>query len=102
MEHLKKLFTVLLVVSMVIAYMPKNTVAQDEKAKATVTKHEPGSLLTAGKDLPQEKGGGNKLLWAALGVALVGGIVAAVGGGGGGGGGGDGDGDDTGSFEATW
>ena len=63
-------------------------------AQADITKNRPVI-----KSLPEEKipvetvkgkeGGGGKWLWAILGVALVGGIAAALGGGGGGGGGGD-------------
>ena len=76
-------------------------------AKADITKNKPVI-----KSLPEEKipvetvkgkeGGGSKILWAILGVALVGGIAAAVGGGG------DSGGDDppsaptTGSVTVTW
>jgi len=65
-------------------------------AKADITKHKPVIKSLPEEKIPVEtvktpqgkgKGGGNKILWAILGVALVGGVAAAASGGGSSGGG---------------
>jgi hypothetical protein len=103
MKHLKQLIAILLVIGMVISYMPKISIAQDDQSKteAKVTTHQPGSSMTKGKDLPPKKGGG-KWLWGVLGGAAIIGIIAAVAGGGSSGGGGNGDDDTYGDLTGTW
>jgi hypothetical protein len=72
-------------------------------AEAGVTAKKPEMISSPEEDIPVVEGaepskkGHVKLLWALLGVALIGGVAAVALGGGGGGGE-----DDTGSFEATW
>ena len=92
---LKKSVSVILIILTFNLFLANSALCGENLyAKADITKNKP-----VVKTLPEEKipvetvkgkeGGGNKILWAVLGVALVGGIAAAVGGGGGGGGGGD-------------
>jgi hypothetical protein len=98
MSRLQTIFILFLILCLFNFFLAGSAFSQQNwYAKADITKNKP-----IVKSLPEEKipaqaakGGGGKLLWALLGVALVGGIGAAVAGGGGGGGGGGGDDDDT-------
>lgn len=95
MKRLRTMFILLLTFCLCTFCMTETGFCQETwYAKADITKNTPVI-----KSLPEEKipveivkgkeGGGKKMLWAILGVALVGGVAAAAGGGGGGGGGGD-------------
>jgi hypothetical protein len=83
---------------------------QNLYAKADITKNKPVIKSMPEEKIPvevikgPEKEGGNKWLWAILGVAAVGGLAAAAGGGGGGGGGGSSDNGepDTGDVTVSW
>ena len=95
MKRLQTMFVLFLTLCLINLCMAGPTFGQAIwYAKADITENTPVI-----KSLPEEKipveivkgkeGGSSKILWAILGVALVGGIAAALGGGGGSGGGGD-------------
>ena len=95
MSRLQRIFILFLTLCVCNFFMVGTAFSQESwYAKADITKNKPVI-----KSLPEEKipveivngkeGGGGKWLWALLGVALVGGIVAVAGGGGDGGGGDD-------------
>jgi len=97
MSRLQTIFILFLTLCVLNFLMTGTAFCQENwYAKADITKNKPVI-----KSLPEEKipvetvpgkeGGGSKLLWAILGVALVGGAAAAAGGGDSGGGGGSDD-----------
>ena len=105
------MFILLLTLCLFNFFMTETVFCQENwYAKADITRNKPVVKLLPEEKIPVEtvtgkKGGGSKILWAILGVALVGGIAAVAGGGGGGGGGDD---DDTppapttGSVSVSW
>ncbi len=112
MNFLKKMFILLLSVSVLFLQFPNAAFAKyyampNDSTK--ITKKAPQVLSTPDEDIPVDekaaplliyspsKKGGSKLLWYILGIAVVGGAAAA-----GGGGGGGGNGVDTGSFTGSW
>jgi len=106
MESLKKLFILVLILSILNLYLPNIAFAEQHQlfAKADITKHKPEILSTPEEDIPTIKAKKTSgWTWVIL-LALIGGVAAAAAGGGGGdggGGGGNGDGD-TGDVTVTW
>lgn len=97
MKHLKRIFTLGLILSFLNIYLP--TVAF---AKADITIHEPEIISTPGEKIPatEVKKKTSPWVWV-VGIAAVGGLVAAAAGGGGGDDGG-GSGTTTGSITVGW
>ena len=89
MKSLKKLFTLVLILSILNLYLPNIAFAENPQlfAKAEITKHKPEILSTPEEDIPTiKKKKTSTWTWVIL-LALVGGLAAAVGGGGDDGGG---------------
>jgi hypothetical protein len=91
MENLKKVLVLFLVVSIMVLYFPKITLAQEASyyAQADIKKHTPEVLSMPEEEIPTEKveKPAPKWPWVVLGILLIGGAAAALAGGGGGGGG---------------
>jgi hypothetical protein len=90
MRIFKKIFVLLLVVSIMNLYFPQVTFGQasDTRGQAGVTKNPPEFLTSPELNIPVEKETKTAgWVWVALGIVLVGGLAAAAAGGGGGGGG---------------
>ena len=107
MRIFRKIFVLLLVVSIMNLYFPRVTFGQasDTSGQAGVTKNPPEFLTSPELNIPVEKETKTAgWVWVALGVVLVGGVAAAAAGGGGGGGGGTTTGTTptTGSVAAAW
>lgn len=104
MKSLKKLFTVVLILSILSLYFPNITLAEQHHlyAKAGITDHKPEILSTPEEDIPTiKKKETSSWTWVIL-LALIGGVAAAAGGGGGSSGGGSSGGGDTGDVTVTW
>ena len=109
--YLKKLFTVVLILSILNLYFPNTTFAEQHHlfAKAEITKHKPEILSTPEEDIPTIKAKKTSgWTWVIL-LALIGGVAAAAAAGGGDGdsgggssGGGGSDGGDSGDVTVTW
>ncbi len=97
MEYVKKIFIILLAISILTLYLPKIALAQQLLASADVPKHEPQTWGTPEEDIPTKKVKKvSRWTWVIL-AALAGGLAYALGG--------DDDGDDdgdTGDYTGTW
>jgi hypothetical protein len=100
MEYVKKIFIILLAISILNLYLPKIALAQQLLASADVPKHEPQTWGTPEEDIPTKKVKKVSRWTYLIIVGLIGGIAAAASGGGGSSGGDDSD--DTGSYTGTW
>ena len=104
MNFLKKMFILLLSVSVLFLQFPNAAFAQfydSAKVSSKITKKAPQILATPDEDIPVAKETAppkksSNLLWYVLGLGVVAGLAA------GGGGGGGGNGPDTGSFTGSW
>ena len=91
MRTMKRIFVLILIVSIMNLYFPQVTFSQvtDTSGQEGVTKNPPEFLTSPEVNIPVEKETKvSTWTWVVLGVLLVGGIAAAAAGGGGGGGGG--------------
>ncbi len=106
MEYVKKIFIILLAISILTLYLPKIALAQQLLASADVPKHEPQSWGTPEEDIPTKKVKKVSRWTYLIIVGLIGGIAAAASSGGGGDSGGDSSGSDdsgdTGDYTGTW
>ncbi len=97
MEYVKKIFIILLAISILNLYLPKIALAQQLSASADVPKHEPQTWGTPEEDIPTKKVKKTSgWTWVIL-AALAGGLAYALGG--------DDDGDndgDAGDYTGTW
>jgi hypothetical protein len=103
MKSLKKLLTVVLILSLVSVCLPNLAFADQHPvfAKAEITTHKPEILSTPEEDIPTIKAKKSSgWTWLIL-LGLAGGL-AAVAGGGGGGGSSSGGGGDSGDVTVTW
>ena len=83
MKKFKKIFVLLIIVSIINLKIPLNPFGQER-----VTKRPPGFISSPEVNLPVEKESKmSSWTWLILGLLAVGGVAAAAGGGGGGGGG---------------
>jgi hypothetical protein len=91
MENLKKVLVIFLILSMLVLYFPRVTLAEEASyyAQADIKKHTPEVLSMPEEEIPTEKvvKPAPKWPWVVLSLVLVGGAAAAFAGGGGGGGG---------------
>jgi hypothetical protein len=111
MKRWKKLCILFLTICLLNLFLTGTVFSQQNYyAKADITKNRPVIKSMPEEKIPvevikePEKKGGNKWLWAILGVVAVGGLAAAAGGGGGGGGGGSSDNGEsaTGDVTVSW
>ena len=106
MNRLQTMFILFLTLCVLNLFLAGPVFSQQNwYAKLDITKNKPVVKALPEEKIPAEaaKGGGSKMLWALLGVALVGGVAAAAGGGGGDSGGGGGGGDTTtGDVTVSW
>ena len=104
MKSLKKLFTLVLILSILNLYLPNITFAGQPQIykKAGITKHKPEILSTPEEDIPTIKAKKTSGWTWLIAIGLIGGVVAAAAGGDGDGGGGGGGGGDTGDVAVTW
>ena len=104
MKSLKKLLTLVLILSVMSLYLPNLTCAEQRPlfAKAGVTEHKPEILSTPEEDIPTIKAKKTSGWTWLIAIGLIGGVVAAAAGGDGDGGGGGGGGGDTGDVAVTW
>lgn len=104
MESLKKLFTVVLILSVVSLYLPNITLAEQHHvfAKARVTEHKPEILSTPEEPIPTIKAKKTSGWTWLIAIGLIGGVAAAAAGGGGGGGGGESPPPEEGNVTITW
>ena len=100
MEYIKKIFIILLAISILTLYLPKIALAQQLLASADVPKHEPQSWGTPEEDIPTKKVKKISRWTYLILIGLIGGIAAAASGGGGSSG--SDDNGDTGDYTGTW
>ena len=104
MKSLKKLFILVLILSILNLYLPNIAFAEQQQlfAKADITKHKPEILSTPEEDIPTIKvKKTSSWTWVIL-LALIGGVAAVAGGGGDSGGGASPPPPDEGDVTVTW